>query len=60
MCEAVVLSRRSRKNLYVPNMIKKSSFRLENQFFTEEQAEILNMLNAIQAKNRQNKPQATV
>ncbi len=60
MCEAVVLSRRSRKNLYVPKVDNKSKFRLENQFFTQEQVEILNMLNAIQAKSHQNKPRATV
>lgn len=45
MCEAVILSRCSRKNLYVPNTGNRTSFRSENQLFRTKASGILALFN---------------
>jgi len=41
MCEAVIMSQRSKKELFVPMMTKKSNFNRETHYFSKNKAKIL-------------------
>jgi len=41
MCEAIIMSHRSKKELFIPMMAKKSNFRRENHLFSDKKAKIL-------------------
>ena len=49
MCEAAILSHRSKKELFVPVLDKKTIFQIENHYFNENKAEVLTFL-ATQSK----------
>ena len=49
MCEVIIMSHRSKKDLFVPVIDKKSNFGNENHYFSENKAEVLAFL-APQAK----------
>ena len=49
MCEAVILSHRSTKELFVPVLDKKTIFQIENHYFNENKADVVTFL-AAQAK----------
>lgn len=41
MCEAIVLSNRSKKGLFIPKMSKKTNFRRENPIFAGNKAAVV-------------------
>jgi len=41
MCEAVVMSQRNKKELFIPILAKKSNFNREINFFSKNKAKIL-------------------
>jgi len=41
MCEAVIMSQRSKKELFVPMMAKKSNFNREVHYFSKNKAKVL-------------------
>jgi hypothetical protein len=51
MCEAVTLSHRSTKDLFVPVMNEKTNYPSENQQFNGRGAEILSFIEAKKKRN---------